>query len=434
MLSIILFMILEFTFLEYFDVIHSLKRKSSLLTATLLFIIFGILSNWKNIYYFFNFSIKTTYVMYHIGVPVFILFIIFRPLAYSVILKKVSKKIIATSYTFLAVSNIFESIATYLLKENVSLEIWYIILPLSELFVIGGGLLLIRKLKLSDSLRSIIQSLRPLYVVLILIFIIFYDLFIYSTLFINKISKFMVWGTFFTIPLIVFLILKISVTSKKHEETAILLEKQLENQTEYYKKINNIYTEFRSFRHDYKNHIMCLRNLIAENNIEEAVEYLNDLSLSADNKQKYYDTGNNMINALITDKNEKAVSCNAKIAFYGAVPDSGIKNIDLCTIFSNALDNAIEACEKDNSGSEKIITVDSKYNQGIYFLTVSNPYFDSIILDNNGNISTSKANKTYHGFGLSNIKKAVKKYDGHTETDDSNNIFKLNIDITMKME
>lgn len=372
--------------------------------------------------------------MQYTAVPVLIFFILFRPIVYSFIFKKINKKIIATSFSFLAISNIFEIAVDFLIDRVFSPEIQHLILPASELLVVGGGALLIRKLNLSGTLRNLIKSLKPLSVILILIFVIYYALFIYSTLFIKKISKFMAWGTFLTIPLIVFLIFKISVDSKKHEETAILLEKQLENQTEYYEKINSIYTEFRSFRHDYKNHIICLRNLIAENSIEEAVDYLNDLSFSADNKQKYYDTGNNMINALITEKNEKAASCNTKIEFSGAVPNSGIKNIDLCTIFSNALDNAIEACEKDNSGAKKIITVYSKYNQGIYFLTIANPYFDSIICDDNGNISTSKENKIYHGFGVSNIKKAVKKYDGHTETDNSDNIFKLNIDMTMKME
>lgn len=434
LISIILFTIIEFIFLEYFDIVHSIKRKSSIFTASFLFTVFSILTNWPNIFYTFESSDIINKVLRFLGVPVFILFLVFRPVMYSIVFKKINRKIIATSYAFYAVSILFETVISCLVKESVSHDILMVILASAELLFLKGSALFIKKNKLCTSIQKTAASLKPLSVILILIFIIYFFFYIYSTFFITEISRYMAWGTIFTLPLIVFLILKISVTSKKHEETAALLEKQLENQVEYYERINKIYSEFRSFRHDYKNHIMCLRNLISDNNIDEAVEYLNELSSSADNKQKYYDTGNNMINALITDKNEKAVLCNTKINFSGIVPASGIKNIDLCTIFSNALDNAVEACSGDTSEAEKIISVESKYNQGFYFLTITNPYFDDIIHDMNGNISTSKENREYHGFGLLNIKNTVNKYDGHTETTISDNIFKLNIDLIMKME
>ncbi len=233
------------------------------------------------------------------------------------------------------------------------------------------------------------------------------------------------------IPVIIYLIIKISITSKQNEETNIILEKQLENQAEYYEKINKIYSEFRSFRHDYKNHILCIRNLIADNSIDEAVSYINEMSMTADNKQKYYDTGNTMINAMLTDKNEKASQSNTEISFAGIIPSGGIKNVDLCTIFANAIDNAIEACEKDKSASNKSIIISSKIKQGYYFLSISNPFFEKIISDDYGNISTSKSDEEYHGFGINNIKNAVKKYNGNTNIDLSNNMFKLKIELLL---
>lgn len=423
LLSTILCIVIEFVFLKYFDIIHNLKRKRGIMTTVLIFSVFGVLSNSYNI---FNISGNINRILLLFSASFFVLY---RPLAYSFILKKLNKKIIVTSYSFYAVDTIFEAIITFIFRNNISNNVRYLLITSFELLILSIITLIILKFKASDSVKNAIFSLKPSSVILIITFIIYCFLFAYSLMEYKQFIKYFAFGTIFIVPLVVLLIFRISINSKKHEETAVLLERQLENQVEYYEKINAIYSELRSFRHDYKNHISCLRILISENSIDEALEYLNDLNSSADNKQKYYDTGNNMINALITEKNEKAASCNARIEFNGTVPASGIKNIDLCTIFSNALDNSVEACAKDNSCSEKIITIDSKYKQGIYLLTISNPCFDDITYDSTGNISTSKANREHHGFGVLNIKKTVKKYDGHTEIKHVESKFELNIDM-----
>ncbi len=175
--------------------------------------------------------------------------------------------------------------------------------------------------------------------------------------------------------------------------------------------------------------MLCIRNLIADNNIDEAVSYLNEISALADNKQKYFDTGNNMINALLTDKNEKASASNTKIIFSGNVPANGIKNSDLCTVFANAVDNAVEACCKDMSGTEKTISIDSECRQGYLFLTVTNPCFDKVIFDDSGRIISSKADSEHHGFGISNIKNTVKKYSGHASAECRDDVFRISIDM-----
>ena len=432
LLSIILYVILEFIFLKLYNIIFDLKRKTNIVITTFLFLMFGVLTNITNLFSYFNNEITDKRV---IGI-VLISHLSFRYIMYSIIFKKIKKNILFTSFLFDILTSFFEVFSKIILNTYNDNIFLYLLLPGSAILFLSVTLYLSYKKDSFASLKKVLLSVKPSAYFLTSVFIFAYLLFISADtsdlsvefkLFIAKL-------TFFTIPLIFGLVLKISITSKINEETSIMLENQLKNQVEYYEKINNIYSEFRSFRHDYKNHVLCLRNLIADNCMDEAVEYIDELTKNVDNKQKYYDTGNNMINALLTDKSEKAAANNISISFNGFIPSSGIKNIDLCTIFANAVDNAIEACMKDNSDAKKEITIESKIHKCYYFLIIQNPIFNGVIKDENGNILTSKSDKEHHGFGVSNIKNTVKKYDGHTDIEDNDNIFKLSIDLLLKQE
>ena len=94
-----------------------------------------------------------------------------------------------------------------------------------------------------------------------------------------------------------------------------------------------------------------------------------------------------------------------KIEVNGVFTDK-FDSVDLCIIFSNLLDNAIEACS--NISDSSIITIDLKLQQGYQYIAIRNPY----IQNNNTQLLTTKQNKTHHGFGLSNVRNAVERHDG----------------------
>lgn len=142
----------------------------------------------------------------------------------------------------------------------------------------------------------------------------------------------------------------------------------MENEVKYYEKINTIYGEFRSFRHDFKNHVICLRSLIESNEKENALEYINEIEGLSSVEKKQYNTGNIIIDALLNDKNDRAAAINTKIVFSGMVPTTGISNVDLCIIMANAIDNAIEACAKDTSEKPKEINAEASFRQGYFSL------------------------------------------------------------------
>ena len=82
---------------------------------------------------------------------------------------------------------------------------------------------------------------------------------------------------------------------------------------------------------------------------------------------------------------------------------------ELCVIFSNIMNNAIEACE---SGDE-IKLVCYPYNDVLCILQ-KNPLHRELKYEN-GKLVTTKEEKELHGHGLENIKTVIKKYNGHMD-------------------
>ena len=109
-----------------------------------------------------------------------------------------------------------------------------------------------------------------------------------------------------------------------------------------------------------------------------------------------------------------------------------LKYIDTCTIFANALDNAVKACSEIQNG-EKKITLEVKRTNDILSIIIENTKQNEVIYDNK-KIVSSKLDKHNHGFGVENIKMAVEKYNGIVSIDYTDTIFTLAISIPLLNE
>lgn len=109
-----------------------------------------------------------------------------------------------------------------------------------------------------------------------------------------------------------------------------------------------------------------------------------------------------------------------------------LKYIDTCTIFANALDNAVKACSDIQNG-EKKITLEVKRTNDILSIIIENTKQNHVVYENEKFVS-SKLDKHNHGFGVENIKMAVEKYNGIVSIDYTDTIFTLAISIPLLNE
>ena len=205
---------------------------------------------------------------------------------------------------------------------------------------------------------------------------------------------------------------------------------QIDSQLAQYEELLNNNREIKRFRHDYKNNMYALSSLINDGKVDDAKAFIAQMNMAIENTELTFATGNRLADAIMSHKAQIAKQNNVEIIFDGTIPASGITNNDLCTVLSNALDNAIEGSVKCYPCS--IIIRSSETKDG-FIIEISNPVKQSIIIKNN-RITSSKKSKKNHGFGIDNIKTVAERNNGFVRLECQNNIFKIIIGLMFKKE
>lgn len=84
---------------------------------------------------------------------------------------------------------------------------------------------------------------------------------------------------------------------------------------------------------------------------------------------------------------------------------------DICALFGNAVENAIEAVSKLERRSERFISFQARESRGMLVITIENCYAGDLELDD-GLPKTTKDATDYHGYGLKSIRRVAEKYGG----------------------
>ncbi len=358
----------------------------------------------------------------------------FIAIIYLIVINKCSmKKLIYTLLIYLSISSLLHSVFRFVFSLFYENYLDQIIKSIITLFVNVLIMLIILRIKHSTNKIILFQTtIIPNYVyVLILLAMFFSGGLIESQITItneqvqSEVNKLF---TIITIFLLIFIIasLVFNCISKAYfENVSSILEKQVNAQVDYYKKVDKLNKDLRDFRHDYKNHMICVQGLLDAHQYDEAREYVHGITLRKTILSKEFASGNSIADSLLSDKAERAERIGAELQFKGVIFED-IPSVDLCTILSNALDNAIEACEKISSNEPKIISVKCSYIKHIQFILINNPVAEDVKIINN-TVETSKADKNIHGIGLYNIRRTVAKYEGEFEISCNDKMFVMDI-------
>lgn len=180
--------------------------------------------------------------------------------------------------------------------------------------------------------------------------------------------------------------------------------------------------------HDLKHQIALLQG---EQNPHKRAAYLNEMEQGLKGYETEFHTGNTVLDTLLDSKSKLCLKNGITIT---CVADGDLLGkvhvMDLCTIFGNALDNAIE-CELQIPEQEKRLIHISVTRQNNFILIRAENYFEGIIEFQDKLPPTTKADKKHHGFGLRSIQYAARKYEGSISINTKNNWFELKIIIPL---
>lgn len=190
-----------------------------------------------------------------------------------------------------------------------------------------------------------------------------------------------------------------------------LLQKEYNaNQTELseYRLIAEKYENTKIMRHDLHKQLAVLREMIPLNN-EEAAKYMQQMEFFKRELDYTQYTDNKILNILLAQKVQQCHKSGIELHIHSAFPALAfISEFDTVAIFSNLIDNAIEASA---NSEQKEIFVDL-YTVNDTFSAVkveNNADVEPVILD--GVLRTQKENKEEHGIGVKSINNALKKYN-----------------------
>ncbi len=202
-------------------------------------------------------------------------------------------------------------------------------------------------------------------------------------------------------------------------------KQQFDAEYAYFKEYKKENKEISKFRHDWKNHMIVMQGLLEQGNVEEAKAYFDELSGGAETSKWKVATGNETLDMILASKLVMMQEKGIEFDFAGSLTGiSYMKPADLCIVFSNLIDNAIEATEKC---AKKQIFIKVTHSSEYCLCVIENTVRQKVVADEKGLLFTTKDDVQNHGIGLQNVKEILEKYSYESEFESDERFFRVKI-------
>ncbi len=199
------------------------------------------------------------------------------------------------------------------------------------------------------------------------------------------------------------------VKSKNLQMQMRLLNIQNEMLERNYQQISDFYTANASLFHDMNHHLKTLHHMLREGKDDQARRYIESLRVTLTSMKVKCWTGIDVVDVILNEMKRMAEAGRIHLEINVQILPQNIamEKKDMCSLFANLLENAIEAAKE-----EVIVTI--KYVHRMLLIQVQNDYKVKPIIKE-GRLMTTKKDVLRHGLGTKNIEKVVYKYDGAIE-------------------
>lgn len=198
----------------------------------------------------------------------------------------------------------------------------------------------------------------------------------------------------------------------------------LQNQYVQYKQSRESIELINYKYHDLKHQIAVLRS---EEDPKKREEFLNRMEEEIRQYEAQNKTGNKVLDTVLTTK---SLYCAKHGITFTCVADGTLLDfmdvMDICSIFGNALDNAIECEVKIPEKEKRLIHVTVSKQKQFLILRFEN-YCEETLQYQEGTPATTKKEKEFHGYGLKSIQYTVNKYEGAVSVNLEDNWFELKV-------
>ncbi len=229
-------------------------------------------------------------------------------------------------------------------------------------------------------------------------------------------------GIFVQLPMLLLLVVNGQLNREKQKMNQRFLVAQ-QNQYLYLQKKEE---ETKRFRHDMRDHMHTIREMAKEREDDKIIEYMDRVFGKLDGTERRVTIGDGVADAIINQYVEIFAEQEVPFSVYGHLPNKeSIQPYDICVIFSNILQNAVEAavkCKKE----ERAVTLQVRYDEDSIIIRQKNTMIGELEI-RDGKLLTTKQAQEGHGYGMQNIVESVNQYQGKVEYTAEKGMFQIYI-------
>ncbi len=219
----------------------------------------------------------------------------------------------------------------------------------------------------------------------------------------------------------IFLYFKQYEEKKEAEQLNALMEmkrRQTEKDIETIRRSENT---IRILRHDLRHFLQNISSLIENGENDKAIKYIGEVVSYADKTAVKKYCGNELVNLIISSFEEEIKNNGIELKYRFEIPEQlSISEIDLSSILSNAIENAVNAAK---DAEEKLIDIFMSETNGKLLISVKNTFKEMPVMVN----GFPTASKEGHGYGTQSIRYTTEKLNGNCHFTVSGNLFVLQI-------
>lgn len=197
------------------------------------------------------------------------------------------------------------------------------------------------------------------------------------------------------------------------------LQMQLEMTRQYVTHTESMYAELKGLKHDLRNHMEVLDQLLKNEATDHATYYMAHIQEQAKSLTSLT-TGHPVTDVILQQKIKRAALDNIQLDTQFHFPTHlQIDPFDVSIVLNNLLDNAIQATTKC---SLKDISIHTSHQHDLFLIHMTNPIESPLRFDERTQLPIRNSSARIEGIGLSNVQATLKKYDGHLKFSESHQL------------
>lgn len=216
---------------------------------------------------------------------------------------------------------------------------------------------------------------------------------------------------FVSIFYFVFILLYYEETQKQAimQRERDMLDTQFKKAQTEFASLQQLQQNAAAYRHDMRHHLALLQALASKGDIEEIKRYLRTAQSDIDAITPTRYCENETVNLILSAYAVKAKQSDIMLTVEARLPDSlTLSDTELCSLLSNALENAIQACENIRDSKERYIKLRVYTKNNKLCIDLRNTYQSELTFQEGLPVSKEPG----HGYGTKSMAHIVEKHSG----------------------